>query len=95
MRAWRAKLSRTPSTAAADADVQEAIADEAIIEALDETVEEAVEDAKAVEAMSDAAILGDLADEVESIAADVEATEEAEATRTDRGGRGDRRPRGG
>ena len=66
--------------AAADADVQEAIADEVIVEALEETVEEAVEDAKAVEALSDAAILSDLADEVESIAADVEATEEAEAT---------------
>ncbi len=58
--------------------MQEAIADAAIVEALEETVEEAVEDAAAVEAMSDAAIVGELADEVESIAADVEQAEASE-----------------
>jgi transcriptional antiterminator NusG len=70
-------LEGAVAEAAADADVQEAIADAAIVGALEETVAEAVEDATAVEAMSDAAILGGLADTVESIAAGVE---EAEAT---------------
>jgi transcription termination/antitermination protein NusG len=70
-------LEGAVAEAAADADVQEAIADAAIVGALEETVAEAVEDATAVEAMSDAAILGGLADTVESIAAGVE---QAEAT---------------
>jgi transcription termination/antitermination protein NusG len=65
--------------AAAEADLQEAIADDAIEAALEETVGEAVADAASVEEMSDAAIVGELADEVESIAEDVERTESAEA----------------
>ena len=51
-----------------DADVQEAIADEAIEEALEETIAETVVAATELEAASDAAIIEDLADEVESIA---------------------------
>ena len=71
--------------AAADADLQESIADDAIEDALEETVEEAVADAVSVEAMSDAAIVGDLADEVEAIAEDVERAEAVDDTATTEG----------